>query len=143
MRIFAALALVAPLAACIPAQTFYKANTSVAKATAVEDKCEAQAMTQAPVRMRTQSVPYYGYANGRSYIAGYTTQRYDANAGVRAQLIETCMGKSGFNKVKIDRCQKKDMQGATLVATMPASPKGLCMGRVKKGEPLKLVRPGK
>jgi len=103
------------VAACAPPPLYYKAGADPAQRDAVLTRCEVAALAQVPRDIRTQYLPprhmphpycgpYGRCGYGHVLIEPARTERYDANAELRARVVGQCMAEAGFRPVRLPAC---------------------------------------
>ncbi|MBC7165015.1 MAG: hypothetical protein H5U15_08475 [Roseovarius sp.] len=108
------LACLAALAACAPPPLYHKAGAEPAQVEALRTRCEVDALREVPPDIRTIHVPpryaphfYGGYGHfhrGFIMIEPGRTESYDANADLRARVVDLCMAEAGFRPVRLPAC---------------------------------------
>ncbi len=144
-RPLALLSLAALVAACAPMNIWYKPGASVA---ASQDRlltCRTEAAQKVPVNTRTRRTPisivprricdssgncsvYYDQIGGDIIF-------YDANEGLRREVVGQCMQRSGYSPVSLPPCppelRANAPQGRTTV--MPRLTQNACVIRNTDG----------
>ena len=115
MKRLAPLVCLAALAACAPPPLYYKAGAAPGQVTALRTSCEVAALREVPRDIRTTYIPprymphyylgpYGHYHRGFVLIEPGRTESYDANAELRARVVDQCMAEAGFRPVRLPAC---------------------------------------
>ncbi|MCM2561099.1 hypothetical protein M8756_01425 [Lutimaribacter sp. EGI FJ00015] len=144
-RIVAPFFALALLAACAPLNIWYKPGATVAASEEQLLNCRAQAARDIPVNTRTRITPVTiiprqicdGDGNCQIYherIGGEVIV-YDANAGLRDEVVQQCMRKRGFSPATIPPCPDSLRQSAPAGRTtvMPRLTENACVIRNRDG----------
>ena len=152
-RPFAMICAALMLAACAPLDIWYKPGVPVAKA---EDRlltCRADAAQKIPVNTRTRRTPvsivprricdkngncsvFYDQIGGDLIV-------YDANEGLRRDVVAQCMRNSGYSPVSIPPCPPEIRTAAPAGRTsvLPRLAQNSCVIRNNDGS-WQIVTPG-
>ena len=135
------------LAACSPLTLYYKEGAPVERLTRDEATCRTEALRILPVDTRTRIVPGTmvpqticdGAGNCQTVWVKTSPDRietYDANAGARAQYVESCMGEKGYQRVRLPACSDDIVAQTRLAPTtvMPAITQNSCAIRFQTGQ---------
>jgi len=130
MRIvrFAFAGLLLQLAACAPLSLYYKEDVPVARLDSDLTACRVTARSQVPADMRSRYIPpVYSHrricnASGScTYLPILLSpgryETYDANEGLRRDVVGTCMAGKGYAKVSIPPCDTATARSAPKQAT--------------------------
>ncbi|MBE0454229.1 hypothetical protein [Roseovarius autotrophicus] len=115
MKRAAPVLLLAGLVACAPPPLYHKAGADPAQLEALRTRCEVAALRDVPRDIRTTYVPpryvpraYYGlhgrHHGGVVLIEPGRTESYDANADLRARVVDQCVAEAGFRPVRLPAC---------------------------------------
>lgn len=122
------------LAACAPMTLYYRPGVSVAKMQDDTTRCEVRALREAPVATQIRQhpptyVPGARYCNkhGECWTRpGYWVEgpiyTVDANARLRARVMELCMAEKGYNEVTLPNCPP-EVRNATPPAVTTVLPR--------------------
>lgn len=127
MRRFSCLCLAA-LTACAPPPLYHKPGAGPAQVEALRTHCEVAALRDVPRDIRTNYVPpryiprfYYGphghFHSGFVLTSPGRVESYDANADLRARVVDQCMAEAGFRPVRLPAC----------ASDLPAPPPGTAL----------------
>ncbi|WP_189681323.1 hypothetical protein [Seohaeicola zhoushanensis] len=129
MKFARSLLLLSLVAACAPLSIYYRPGVSVARLDTDRTACEVSSLRDAPVANQIRENPpifvpgrqvcvpngacttYPGYWRSGGF---YTV---DVNSGLRARLMDQCMGRKGYQPVTIPRCESAVAQAVPPGAT--------------------------
>ncbi len=149
-RLMLLLCLVA-LAACAPPPLFHKAGAGPDQVAALRTQCEVAALRDVPRDIRTTYVPpryiphFYHGPHGRFHrgfvrVEPGRTESYDANADLRARVVDQCMAEAGFRPVRLPACTR-DTPAPTAGSAQPPLGPTSCARRLPDGG-WQVVTPG-
>ncbi len=129
MRVFLTLGVVAVLAGCLPLSIYHREGVSVAKMQSDKTTCEVAALRDVPEarqwrRGPSQYIPgprICDAAGNCRYGPGYyvpgALYTVDANAGLRARVMDQCMAQKGYTEVSLPPCSAAVARAAPPGAT--------------------------
>jgi len=154
IRLVRPLALFLALLACAPPALYHKPGAAPDQIEANLTGCQVDALERVPRDIRTRYIPpqyapytychHQGHCYTRSRLLhpGYT-ESYDANAGLRARVVEQCMAQAGYRPVALPQCDPDRVRAADIAAEAP-QPRldgTSCAVRLPSGE-WRIVTPG-
>lgn len=132
------------LSGCFPVDVYHKAGGSLQRQKSDLLSCQTRALREAPADTRVARTPTY-YVPARQvckqtaqglnchvfggYWEGGDLYSYDANELLRAKVQEGCMRTKGYNKVRLPRCERKQIAGAQVSAKMPQLSAASCVAQ--------------
>ncbi len=135
------------VAGCVPLSLFYKEGTSVQRLNTDLSECKLQGLKALPVDQDTRFIPGTQTpktlcdANGHCHtvwvqITPDKIETYDANENAREDYVEACMGKSGYQPVRLPACNDAVVKVTRLSATkvLPPLSSNSCAIRLKTGQ---------
>ena len=151
MKPLPALICLALMAACAPPPLYHKAGADPALAEARRTQCEVAALREVPRDIRTTYVPprympapffdAHGHRwHGFVLLEPGRTESYDANAALRARVVDQCMAEAGFRPVRLPACPPDIPAPAPGAAQPPLGPAS-CARRMPEGG-WQIVTPG-
>lgn len=150
----AALGIAAALmVGCGPLGIYHKAGVPVAAMTNTLTDCEVEALGKVPVDRRIERDPVRIVPRRICDSAGNCTvvydrvggevRTYDANAGLRARVLNQCMSNKGFTYVNLPACSQgvKNAAPAGATTVLPRLAANSCA--IKNGDgTFRIVTPG-
>lgn len=125
---------------------YYKQGGSVSRMQSDQTQCEVKALKDAPVANQTrQTAPTYFPGRQVCGPSGcYTSPGYwvpgsyytvDVNEGLRARVMDQCMGQRGYHPVRLPSCTPATKQGvsAKLTTTLPRLTEQSCAIKYEGG----------
>lgn len=139
--------VLAALVACAPPALYHKPGASPALVESTRTDCEVAALRAVPRDIRTRFIPaqysYMPFCNhfGNCFhrttmIQPPRTESFDANAALRARVVDQCMAEAGFRPVSLPHCDPDRVRSATLppdTAQPPLGPNS-CALRLPSGQ---------
>ena len=141
------------LSACGPLGLYHKAGVPVAAMNNTLTDCEVEALAKVPVDQRIERDPIRIVPRRICDSAGNCTvvydrvggevRTYDANAGLRARVMNQCMANKGFTYVNLPACSQGVKRAAPAGATtvLPRLAPNSCAIRNADGT-FQIVTPG-
>jgi hypothetical protein len=137
----------AALVACAPPALYHKPGASPALVESTRTNCEVAALRSVPRDIRTRFIPaqysYMPFCNhfGNCFhrttmIQPPRTESFDANAALRARVVDQCMAEAGFRPVSLPQCDPDRVRSANLPpdTAQPALGANSCALRLPSGQ---------
>ena len=144
------------LTACNPVSLWYRQGAEVGKLNSDLTNCRVRAAQAVPVNQQIRRTPtYVSPVQTNCYGTGYSMQCYstggnvtggniysfDANSGLRTDVISQCMGQQGYQLVEFPQCDSSGAAQATNYSRLPAISPNSCVAKVS-GDSWVVVNPG-
>ena len=135
------------LAGCTPLSLFYKEGAPVQRLNADLGACKQQGLREVPVDQDTRYIPGQEAPRTICDAAGVChtvwvqitpdrIETYDANEGLRADYVEACMARRGYQPVRLPACSDAVVNATRLSPTkvLPPLSSNSCAIRLKTGQ---------
>ena len=141
------LAAILLITGCTPLSLYYKEGTPVQRLNSDQANCKIEALKAVPVDQRTRIIPGTespkticdAAGNCHTIWVQVTPDRietYDANEDLRDDYATQCMGRKGYQPVRLPLCDDAVVQSTRLAPTtvLPALSANSCAIRLKTGQ---------
>jgi hypothetical protein len=150
MKTTSALAFLLLLSGCVTDTVWYKEGANPAAVNSAATDCAVEAANRVPQNTQvgvtpTYSTPVQTYCNNTGYgtvsctsyggdVYGGNVYSYDANQGLRNQVMEQCMARRGYALLSLPVCSPDQAAKAKLSASrLPAISETSCLVQTGSG----------